>query len=371
MKRLALIVVCCITISALIPRNVDAEPTLGIGSKAPALDIEHYFEEDDPRITKFESGSVYVVEFWATWCGPCIASMPHLADLQNKYRESGVRIVSISDETVDEVEATLKKPYPGKGFSFAEVTSPYVLTTDPDRSVYLDYMVAAEQNGIPTSFLVGKTGLVEWIGHPMDLDEPLELVVMDSWDREAFKAEMEEQQKFQSTLQEFAQLAGTGKYDEAAKILEEQLATSKSEDLKNRWTMIRYQFNLMSGRAGEEDFQYYRQQLAEQKGVPRAIHQMAMMLYSMHQGGGKIGPLQAEVIKALSDEVAVIEEEAGKAALYEAIARLHTVSDDLEKAIAAQEKSVAASKDLPGSEKKRLALFLDDLKSQAEKADKK
>ncbi|MEM0926866.1 MAG: TlpA disulfide reductase family protein [Planctomycetota bacterium] len=371
MKRLVLIVMCCVAAAICIPRTVDAEPTLGIGSKAPALDIEFYFEEDDPRVTKFDAGSVYVVEFWATWCGPCIQSMPHLADLQNEFRNSGVQIVSVSDESVDEVEATLKKAYPGKIASFAEVTSPYILTTDPDRSVYQDYMVAAEQNGIPTSFIVGKSGLIEWIGHPMDLDDPLKAVVEDAWDREAFKAEMEEQQRFDSTLQEFAQLAGTGKYDQAAQMLEDQIANTKSDELKSRWVMIRHQFNLMSGRAKEADFQFYRDQMKEQKGIPQAVHQTAVMLYSVHQNGGKIGPLAGEAITALQAELKDLEIPEGQAALYSTMARLYTVEEKLDEAIAAQEKAVAAASGLPRSEQQRQKLLLEDLKSQAEKASKK
>ncbi|MEO1614391.1 MAG: redoxin domain-containing protein [Planctomycetota bacterium] len=367
MKRLALIAICCVAAAVLIPRAAEAEPTLGIGSKAPSLDIEYYFESDDPKVTKFEKGQVYVVEFWATWCGPCIASMPHLADLQNEFRESGVKIISISDEDLETVQATMEKPYPGQEATFAKVTSPYILTTDPDRSVYTDYMVAAEQNGIPTSFIVGKSGLIEWIGHPAELDEPLASVVGDSWDREAFKAEMEEQQQFQSILQEFAQLAGSEKYDEAGKILEEQITNTKSEELKERWVMIRHQFNLMSGRITDADITFYRGQLTEQKGTPQAIYQTAMMLYSATQNGGKIGPLAGEAIKALEAEVDGIEEDGNKAAVLEAIARLHTLGGDLDKAVASQEKAVAMTKDLPRAQQKRMQLYLEDLKDQLKK----
>ncbi len=83
------------------PRAAAAEE-LGIGSRAPELDIEHWIQDGNgffKPVTTFEQGKVYVVEFWATWCGPCIQSMPHLAELQNKYRGQNVQIVSVSDET--------------------------------------------------------------------------------------------------------------------------------------------------------------------------------------------------------------------------------------------------------------------------------
>ncbi len=190
--------------------GVASAADLGIGSKAPALDIEHWIQEGDKAfkpVTKFNEGKVYVVEFWATWCGPCIGSMPHLAELQNQYRGQGVQIISVSDETLEEVNDLLGKDHPEVGKTFAEITSAYSLTTDPDRSVYDDYMEASKQQGIPTAFIVGKSGLVEWIGHPGNMDGPLEQVVNDSVDRDAFKAELKLQQELQEQMQKMAAMA--------------------------------------------------------------------------------------------------------------------------------------------------------------------
>jgi thiol-disulfide isomerase/thioredoxin len=366
MKRVSLILLTCAAVAALTLRPAAAEPSLTVGSKAPALDIEHYLQEDDPRVTDFQDGSVYVVEFWATWCGPCIASMPHLADLQNKYRNEGVQIVSISNEPLDEVEAKMQESYPGKEVSFAEVTAPYTLTTDPDMSSHKAYMEAAEQRGIPSSFLVGKTGLIEWIGHPAELDEPLAAVVDGSWDREAFKKKMEQKQRFEEAIQQFAQLAGRGEYEQARTLLEEQLASVEDEELKSRWQMVRHQFNLMTGEGTQEDYAFYREQLASRRGNPAAVYQLAMALYGMVQNGGDIGPLTGEVVKALEQEVATVEQANIKAAIQEAIARLYSVDDKLEQAIAAQEQAVAMSQDLSRSQQKRMELFLSELKSKAE-----
>ena len=89
------------------------DAALTIGSKAPSLDIEHWISNGNrafAEVTDFESDQVYVVEFWATWCGPCVRSMPHLVELQEKFKDS-VQVVSVSNEDLDTVNAFLERPY--------------------------------------------------------------------------------------------------------------------------------------------------------------------------------------------------------------------------------------------------------------------
>jgi len=213
----AIIVVFTISL----PASLLATDLLTIGSDAPPLAIEHWIQDGGGKfkpVTKFKSGNVYVVEFWATWCVPCIQSMPHLANLQNEYAKKGVQIISVTDEDVATVDAFLKRPAPrvpgmkkdsrkkedsdkeedsDKAViqTYRDITSAYCLTADPDLSTYGDYMTAAAQLGIPTSFIVGKDGKVEWIGHPGELEGPLQAVVADRWDREKFLEEILPQQK--------------------------------------------------------------------------------------------------------------------------------------------------------------------------------
>ena len=161
---------------------------LTIGDKAPALDIAHWIKggPEEGSEFKFQDDNVYVVEFWATWCGPCRASMPHITELQEKLKDYKVTIIGVSDEPLQTVSKFMVVKDP-EGKMWWDKTG-YTLATDPDRSVYNDYMKAAAQNGIPTSFVVGKDGHVEWIGHPMNLDNVLEDVVHDKWNRDEYRA---------------------------------------------------------------------------------------------------------------------------------------------------------------------------------------
>ena len=172
-----------------------AGPTLTLGDKAPETAVKVVKGTYDG---KFASDKVYVVEFWATWCGPCKTSMPHLTKLQKQYKDKGVTIIGISDETEDKVNNFI-----GSG-DWPQKTE-YVIAIDDERKTSNRYMRAAGQSGIPTAFIVGKTGLVEWIGHPMGMDEPLAQIVAGTYDLEATKAAFAKEQAFELLMQQTQQ----------------------------------------------------------------------------------------------------------------------------------------------------------------------
>jgi thiol-disulfide isomerase/thioredoxin len=228
---------------------------LTIGSKAPDLDIEHWVSDGEGKFKKtttFDKDKVYIVEFWATWCGPCISSMPHIADLQKTYADKGVQIVSVSDENLETVQKFLERKVPmsEEEKTFGELTKIYCLTTDPDGSTSKDYMRAAGQNGIPCAFVVGKTGLIEWIGHPMSIDKTLASVVDDKWDREAYAIAFKQEQEFDLAVAEIGNLYRAKKFDEAIKVTT-ALNTSGNVQLEEQKTQMLISLLIADNRGNE------------------------------------------------------------------------------------------------------------------------
>src|SRR5579883_3528530 len=59
------------------------EASLKVGDPAPALKATRWLQGTE--VSAFAPRKLYVVEFWATWCGPCVVMMPHLSQLQSEY----------------------------------------------------------------------------------------------------------------------------------------------------------------------------------------------------------------------------------------------------------------------------------------------
>ena len=137
------------------------------GRHAPAFTPDSFVKGQEFKA--LEPGKVHVVEFWATWCPPCVASIPHLTTLQKDNAD--VRVIGVAgcergnDAATN--ESNVRRFIEAKGD-----TAGYTIVFDGDGTMFRDWMQAARRNTIPTAFVVGKDGLVAWIGSPFEgLDE--------------------------------------------------------------------------------------------------------------------------------------------------------------------------------------------------------
>jgi thiol-disulfide isomerase/thioredoxin len=238
-----------------------------IGSNAPVPQIEKFVRGTEP--TWFESGKVYVIEFWATWCGPCKQSMPHISDMADKYKGK-VIFVGVSDEKVDTVTKFLDTDE-------WKQKARYNLATDPDRSTHKQYMEAAAQNGIPTAFIV-KDNKVQWIGHPMTMDEPLKQVVDGTWNpgkyQIDFEAETAMARKQMERRSAVAKARKAGDWDAILKMIDEDVAAAP-ERSKASLLVSKFQILLTDANKPADGYKLGREIAAANKDNAMVLNQMA------------------------------------------------------------------------------------------------
>jgi len=156
---------------------------IGPGSPAPALDVKTWYK--GTPVKGFEKGKTYVVEFWATWCGPCKTSIPHLTELAQKNKDVTFIGVSIWEE---DTGTNIKKFVSDMG-SKMDYNVGY---SGNKEGMSVTWMQAAGQNGIPSAFIV-KDSVIQWIGHPMEMEKPLEEVKAGTFNLKAFKLTFDKQ----------------------------------------------------------------------------------------------------------------------------------------------------------------------------------
>ena len=159
-----IVTICFIMSASAYAVPFQSEPTLKVGDTAPMVRPAEWLQ--GRPVTRYDRGHVYVVEFWATWCPPCIKAIPHLSELQ-KENIANLTIISVNVDGVigggttpaSVVYDFMKKH--GKDMRYT------VAMEDPvERPMSKQWVSGSGSLGAPVAVIIDQQGKVAWVGYP-------------------------------------------------------------------------------------------------------------------------------------------------------------------------------------------------------------
>lgn len=314
---------------------------LGLGDPAPKLQVKSFAKGVPVR--SLETGKLYVVEMWATWCGPCRETIPHLSRLQKQYPQVTFIGVSILEENQSDVAPFVRQMGSKMDYRVALDLVPKGKQKEDGRMAQT-WMRAAGQSGVPTAFIINRERKIAWIGHPGEMEEPLDKIVKGTWDLRGAVAVQSKQRASARILQALqGQLKAADKAKSPKKALAAvEAALTKDQSLEETLGLLKLTLLTETG-ADSARVAAYGNRLVDKvyPTDPRALTQLAGQLVSPK------APASSPEVKKLALKSAIKADQITKGGIHvvaHTLARCYYVSGDRANALSHQERAVRLSK---------------------------
>ncbi|MDI3320983.1 TlpA family protein disulfide reductase [Pinibacter soli] len=205
-----------------------SSPTLTVGDAAPAFKVSTWLKGDSTK--GVERGKITIVEFWATWCGPCLANIPHLSRVASEYKDKNVNVFAISVKERNTTDAdSLRRFIKGpKGQSMHY----NVGADDAEQYMAKNWLAPVGQGGIPFAMVIDQQGKIAWMGHPAIIDSPLAKIVSGRWDISTALSDLKNSKRVakidNDMIPRLNDLAAKKDYNEMLRVVDSALAKEPS-----------------------------------------------------------------------------------------------------------------------------------------------
>ena len=138
-----------------------AAPTLGSDEPLPETllnptQVEAISIDDFHRVLESHQGKVIVINFWATWCIPCVQELPELNELQKRFRDKGLMVIAVSLDDQDKLEDSVR--------SFFAKRAPDLisyLSTEEEPSDFVGSLDPEWLGALPSTYFLNGSGEVK------------------------------------------------------------------------------------------------------------------------------------------------------------------------------------------------------------------
>jgi len=132
-----------------------------VAISAQWTNVQSYAEYDDmaKEYLDRDDGYTYVINYWATWCGPCVKELPYFEQLLTAYQKDKVRVILVSLDFPKKVDSKLL-PFLNKH----NIQSEVVLLDDPKSNVWIDKVDSSWEGAIPVTIIYKGKKRVFWDG---------------------------------------------------------------------------------------------------------------------------------------------------------------------------------------------------------------
>ena len=262
-----------------------------VGDVAPPLKIKDWVRGQPVDLQKEAARKLHLVEFWATWCPPCKASVPLLTDLQKKF-EKDLVVIGVTDPDPYENSPTEIKQFVKK--QGAAMT--YTVAMDDSGATTKAYMSAEDVMGIPHAYLVGRDGRVLWQGSPLDpsLDSVISEVIAGKYDMAAAQKAVDLQRSLQKRFEALDTAYRMGQIDVVWQGLTEILSLDPGNELGLQLLISVYS---EEDGYGEKFRQWVGGQLKDHGANTVAMSTLAIALLSIENFSAKVPDLAIEAAR--------------------------------------------------------------------------
>ncbi len=197
------------------------EPKLKEGDAAPPFTVTQWLKGEPQDLAAGKGKKIFVLDFWATWCLPCLQEIPHTTAMQKKYGKDGVVFIGVTGPGLDNRQqlSQVKRFVKEQGDKMD-----YAIAWDQSNKMDIDYLMATGAPGIPHTVVIDKEGRVAWQGDPrMGLEEALDEMVAGTYDIAKEIARKENDRKLGQLLMRFQMAMQAQDHKLALTVLEESL----------------------------------------------------------------------------------------------------------------------------------------------------